>query len=81
MDIGPQTYDGPECIYPPCYEYAVVTDNLQGFLFVLARNVADFNANFDAALLEKLKDQGFTQAINKPIRTYQNSDCVYVPAP
>ncbi len=78
LDLGPQTYEGVNCIYPPCYQYAVVSDNLEASLFVLARDVDYYNANYDAKLLATLKSQGFTRIYNKPIQTYQKKDCVYV---
>jgi hypothetical protein len=81
VDIGPQTFTGAECIYPPCYEYAVVTDNFEASLFVLARNPAAFMANYNTAVLAKLNEQGFNKKINKPVALYQKSDCVYVPRP
>ena len=81
VDIGPKTYTGEGCTYPPCYEYSVVSDEFEASLFVLARNPADFSARFNTTVLADLKKLGFTKKVNEPLPLYQDSNCVYVPAP
>jgi len=63
------------------YSYAVVTDNTQTSLFVLARNVDEFNEKYDAEVLEFMKNNGFTGFRNSPIATVQNDQCAYRPVP
>ena len=58
------------------YDYAIVSDNINYFLFVLARDVATFNAKYNTEVLAQLETLGFT-GIKKPIATYQGTDCVY----
>ncbi len=58
------------------YDWAIVSDNLSAFLFVLARDVATFNAKYDAEVQALLADLGFKGA-TKPIPTYQGTDCLY----
>lgn len=45
-------------------------------LFVLARNVTDYFANYDAAVLQCLAASGFTTAVNSPVATVQ-ANCTY----
>jgi len=72
IQLGPPTYKGY------FYQYAVVTDNSDLNLFVLARNATEFKQNYETEVLTKLKSQGFTKIYNKPIELYQGNDCVYV---
>ena len=58
------------------YDYAIVSDNLSAFLFVLARNPTTFRSKYQADVLSHLTAMGFT-GISKPIETYQKSDCKY----
>ena len=58
------------------YDYAIVSDNLSSFLFVLARDVATFNNKYKESVSQRLTDLGFT-GITAPIDTYQGSDCIY----
>jgi len=58
------------------YEWAVVTNDNQRQLYVLVRDVARFAANDEAAVLDWLKNNGFTTWLNKPRRTNQK-DCDY----
>ena len=60
------------------YQYAVVTDNLQVTLLVLARDVETFKAQFDEEVTGWLAENGFTHFWNKPIPTVQNTNCTYV---
>jgi lipocalin len=58
------------------YDYAIVSDNLSMYLFVLARDVATFNAKYKESVSATLTKLGFTGK-TAPIDTYQESDCVY----
>ena len=71
--LGPDTYGASGL-----YQYSVVTDNLSLTLFVLARNVTEFKANYADMMLKNLTDLGFNHFYNKPIATYQGADCQYV---
>lgn len=61
------------------YAYAVVSDGLQASLFVLARDVTEFNALYNAEVTSWLASNGWTQWYNKPIATTQIG-CAYPPA-
>jgi lipocalin len=69
-ELGPATYNGS------LYEYAVVSDPLKATLFVLARNLTTFAANWSAGVLQRLHDAGFTGFLNTPIVTPQEN-CTY----
>merc|ERR1719450_255734 len=56
-------------------------DNTQTSLFVLARDVAQFNSDYDAEVKEFLQNNGFTGFRNSPIPTTQNDQCAYRPVP
>ena len=58
------------------YDWAIVSDNLSQFLFVLARDVDTFNSEYDSTVLETLKSLQFT-GYKKPLKIYQGTDCVY----
>lgn len=58
------------------YDYAIVSDSVSAYLFVLARDVARFNEKYDAQVQKSLADKGFTGK-TAPIKTYQGTDCVY----
>ncbi len=60
------------------YQWAVVSDGLQVSLFVLARNVTEFNSKYDETVRATLKALGFTEAWNSPIPTVQQN-CTYWP--
>ncbi|XP_065900299.1 uncharacterized protein [Dysidea avara] len=72
IQLGPPTYKGR------FYQYSVVTDTSNLNLFVLARNVTQFREKFEATVLAKLEQQGFTKFYNKPSKIYQEDDCQYV---
>jgi hypothetical protein len=59
------------------YSYAMVTDSRGLSLFVLARDVAEFEAEFEAEILDTLETIGFTTNLNRPVKTYQGDDCAY----
>jgi lipocalin len=69
LDLGPVNGDG-------LYDWAIVSDNLSLYLFVLARNVDVFNAKYDTEVTKKLTELGFTGA-TAPVKTYHGKDCVY----
>lgn len=58
------------------YDWAIVSDNLSAFLFVLARDVATFNAKYKESVYAELTNLGFTGK-SAPIDMYHGSDCVY----
>jgi len=58
------------------YEWAVVSDEPQRQLYVLVRDVARFRAKNEDAVLDYLKEQGFTGYFNKPLETNQDG-CDY----
>mmetsp|Transcript_6535 Transcript_6535/g.10676 ORF Transcript_6535/g.10676 Transcript_6535/m.10676 type:complete len:386 (-) Transcript_6535:199-1356(-) len=59
------------------YDWAIVSDPFEAYLFVLARDVTTFNAKYDEEVTAMLNDLGFTKRFNKPIPTYQGHDCLY----
>jgi lipocalin len=59
------------------YDYSLVSDNTGSFLFVLARNVNDFNTKYDAEVQKLMKDLGFTGTFKAPFSMYQGADCYY----
>lgn len=73
--LGPPV--GPKNLY----DFAVVSDPLNLSLFVLARDPDTFRAKYNTAVLTYLKEQGFTNALNRPTPTMQGSQCEYVPIP
>ena len=48
------------------YDYAIVSDNNQVSLFVLARDVNNFLELYDTQVLESINDMGFSKFYNKP---------------
>ena len=58
------------------YDWAIVSDNLSSFLFVLARDVPTFNSQYKASIMAELTKLGFTGR-TAPIDTYHQADCVY----
>ncbi|XP_060082812.1 apolipoprotein D-like [Ylistrum balloti] len=73
IKLGPTTFGKDDQ-----YQYSVVTDNLKATLFVLARDPETFKRDYDEEIVQYLKDQGFTNFINKPVATYHGPDCMYV---
>jgi apolipoprotein D and lipocalin family protein len=69
LELGPINSHGQ-------YDYAIVSDNLSLYLFVLARDVQTFNSKYKASVSQKLTALGFTGK-TAPIDTYHGSDCVY----
>lgn len=66
-ELGPATYNGS------LYEYSVVSDPLKFTLFVLARNLTDFATTWASGVLQRLKENGFTEFWNTPIATVQEN--------
>ena len=62
------------------YDWAIVTDNRQEALFVLARSVETFETEYDAQVLSLLEDLGFIGPLNSPIKTTQDG-CTYPDPP
>ena len=58
------------------YDWAIVSDNLSQFLFVLARDYDVFYSTYDADVQVKLTDLGF-KGYKKPIAIHQGTDCDY----
>ena len=58
------------------YQYSIVSDDKKLSLFVLARDVSEFNEKYDAIVLQQLDSLGFNNFINKPIPTNQDN-CSY----
>lgn len=69
LELGPINKDG-------LYDYAIVSDNLSLFLFVLARDPVTYNEKYKTSVTATLTELGF-QGYTVPIDTYQESDCVY----
>jgi lipocalin len=58
------------------YQYSVVSDPLKLSLFVLARNVTEFFANYNYYIMNYLLAENFTSLLNSPILTPQEG-CTY----
>ena len=62
------------------YQYSVVTDAFGITLFVLARDVAAFERDYEEEVLAFVEPL-FTGWLTKPRATVQGPDCVYSPMP
>jgi len=69
LELGPINAAG-------LYDYAIVSDSLSMFLFVLARDVDTFNTKYKTNVYATLTDLGFVGK-TAPIDTYHGTDCVY----
>jgi len=69
LDLGPVNDEG-------LYDYAIVSDNIGLFLFVLARNVTEFNELYDEEVQITLTELGFVGP-TRPIPTFQGPECIY----
>ncbi|XP_072023731.1 uncharacterized protein [Amphiura filiformis] len=78
IKLGPLEESYPSV---PLYQYAVVTDSNRLTLFVLARNVQEFNARFKDEVLSFIEEEGFTRFYNAPKQTVQTPDCKYAGVP
>jgi lipocalin len=68
--------DSPDGLYP----WVIVSDEIQGVLFISARNVSEFNARYKHHVLQMANDKGFDMPTNSPIETYQDEKrCKYKP--
>ncbi|XP_062588663.1 uncharacterized protein LOC134250312 [Saccostrea cucullata] len=72
IKLGPDTYGSDNK-----YQYAIVSDNVKATLFVLARDPEVFKRDYEAEVLQFLQEKGFTTIVNKPVKTYHESDCTY----
>lgn len=72
IKLGPATYGSENK-----YQYAIVSDNVKATLFVLARDPEVFKRDYEAEVLQFLKEKGFTTIVNRPVKTYHESDCIY----
>lgn len=63
------------------YQWAVISDPNKLYLFILARDPAQFRSLYEEDVLDLVHSLGFDQFWNKPIETYQQQDCVYSPEP
>ena len=59
------------------YQWAVVSDPFELSLFVLARDVAEFNAKYNQTVFDELEKLGFDTLLNTPIPTVQAGCPVY----
>ena len=69
-DLGPVNSENK-------YDYAIVTDSIGLTLYVLGRDVDEFNKKYDSIVLDKLDSLGFIGKLLQPIPTYQDADCEY----
>ena len=69
IGLGPRGDDGK-------YAWATVSDPSLHSLYVLARDVDEFAAQYEADVLATLAEQGFTGTMNKPRKTNQDG-CEY----
>ena len=68
FELGPES-DG-------LYQYSVVSDPFKLTLFVLTRNLTLFADEWQAGVLSRLADAGYTRVLNTPIATVQ-AGCNY----
>ena len=59
------------------YSYALVTGPSRLTLFVLARDVEQFQAEYQDEALEFLANNGFTNPTNSPIEILHSDECQY----
>lgn len=62
------------------YDWSIVSDNFGSTLFVLARDVKEFQSKYEAEVLALVKELGFTRFYNKPIETLHEG-CSYTVEP
>ena len=56
------------------YQYSIVSDDKAISLFVLARDVEEFQEKYEDQVLVSMKEFGFTKSLNKPVPMNQ-TDC------
>jgi lipocalin len=63
------------------YPWAIVTVPFGTSLFILFRDIP-IPLNYETEALAKAKEQGFTNYLNKPKKTFQSkTECLYAPVP
>jgi len=67
--LGPENADG-------LYDYSIVSDKFNLYLFVLARDPVVFKEKYDAEVQTLLQEYGF-KGWKAPIPTYHGDDCIY----
>lgn len=72
LKLGPATYGDKMQ-----YQYAIVSDNIRGTLFVLARDPDLFHQDYETEIVNFLNANGFQTFYNKAITTYHGKDCLY----
>ena len=73
MRLGPvNTYDGVQQ-----YSYSLVSEPSRLSLFVLARDMEEFEELYEAEALDWLYENGFDSHTNNPLPVYQGDDCLY----
>ncbi|CAD5119530.1 DgyrCDS8130 [Dimorphilus gyrociliatus] len=72
IKLGPKTFG-----FDGYYEYALVSEPTKLNLFVLARNVDDFNQRFDQEVRDFLDEEGFNSEDNPYRRVVHGGNCVY----
>jgi len=71
LSLGPESPEG-------LYDYAIVSDPFDAFLFVLTRNVTRFYNLYNASVYPQLLALGFDTPLNMPVPTIHDG-CVYGP--
>merc|ERR1712226_183569 len=73
IKLGPvKEYDGVKL-----YSYAVVTDPFLGVLFILVRDIQEFEQLYENEVVGWVYNFGFTDDANRPIKTYHDDTCLY----
>lgn len=71
LDTGPLDDDGN-------YAYVIMGGDTGLTMWVLARNVEEFNELYDAEVHDKMEAMGYKNGGDRmPVATYQGDDCVY----
>lgn len=64
------------------YPWSVVSVPFGTTLFILARNITEFESKYESSVLQLVKSRGFKFFLNKPLPTFQSdTECVYAPVP
>ena len=73
MKLGPvNEYNGVEQ-----YSYSLVSEPSRASLFVLVRDVAEFQELYEEDVMEWLSNNGFDSPLNNPVPVYHGDDCLY----
>ncbi len=63
------------------YPWAVVSVPFGLDVFILARNVTEFEEMYEEEVLGLVRDRGYTYPLNMPIKTFQSeTECNYPPS-